>query len=194
MGYVLPPPTRIKALLFALVRAFEFELAVPAQDIAATTTKIIQRPHVTTEPQKGSQLPLFIKPYILLEGDSDVIQRTWTDRYWQLHIARQILSFDCTISCNCAWIISLDMIDRMGKDSGYCPTHGHVIVFGTKKRMRNHKFIRSTGYRGKNRLHGWWPLDYAGAPNWKLYPVLLESGDMTAAVSTPQNLNSIFHY
>lgn len=66
----------MKALLFALVRAFEFEFAVPAQEIAATATKIIQRPYVTTEPQKGSQLPLFIKPYILLEGDSDVIQGT----------------------------------------------------------------------------------------------------------------------
>jgi len=54
----------MKALLFALVRAFEFELAVPSKDIAATTTTIVQRPLVVTEPQKGSQLPLFIKPYI----------------------------------------------------------------------------------------------------------------------------------
>jgi hypothetical protein len=54
----------MKALLFTLVRAFEFELAVPSKDIAATTTTIVQRPLVVTEPQKGSQLPLFIKPYI----------------------------------------------------------------------------------------------------------------------------------
>jgi hypothetical protein len=55
----------MKALLFALIRAFEFELAVPAKDIAATTTSVVQRPYVVTEPQNGSQLPLFIKPYTL---------------------------------------------------------------------------------------------------------------------------------
>ena len=54
----------MKALLFALVRAFEFELAVPAKYIAPTMRSIVQRPHVITEPQNGSQLPLFIKPYI----------------------------------------------------------------------------------------------------------------------------------
>jgi len=54
----------MKALLFALVRAFEFQLAVPAKDIAPTTMSIVQRPHVLTELQKGSQLPVFIKPYI----------------------------------------------------------------------------------------------------------------------------------
>jgi hypothetical protein len=54
----------MKALLFALVRAFEFELAVPAKDIGPTITSIVQRPLVLTEPQKGSQLPVFIKPHI----------------------------------------------------------------------------------------------------------------------------------
>jgi len=54
----------MKALLFALVRAFEFELAVPAKDIAPSSTSIVQRPHVLTELEKGSQLPVFIKPYI----------------------------------------------------------------------------------------------------------------------------------
>ena len=54
----------MKALLFALVRAFEFELAVPAKDIAPSTMSIVQRPLVLTEPEKGSQLPVFIKPYV----------------------------------------------------------------------------------------------------------------------------------
>lgn len=58
----------MKALLFALVRAFEFELAVPAKDIAVTTTTIVQRPYVVTERQKGNQLPLFIKPYTSKDG------------------------------------------------------------------------------------------------------------------------------
>jgi hypothetical protein len=54
----------MKALLFALVRAFEFELAVPAKDIVTPIMSIVQRPHVITEPEKGSQLPVFIKPYV----------------------------------------------------------------------------------------------------------------------------------
>jgi cytochrome P450 len=52
----------MKALLFTLVRAFEFELAVPAEDIGSKQT-IVQRPIVITEPESGHQMPLLIKPY-----------------------------------------------------------------------------------------------------------------------------------
>jgi hypothetical protein len=54
----------MKSLLFALIRAFEFELTVPAKDITATTAMFLQRPAIITEPHKGGQLPVFIKPYI----------------------------------------------------------------------------------------------------------------------------------
>ncbi|KII91550.1 hypothetical protein PLICRDRAFT_51689 [Plicaturopsis crispa FD-325 SS-3] len=50
----------IKALLFTLVRAFEFEPAVPASDITKKTT-ITQRPILRSEPEKGGQMPLFIR-------------------------------------------------------------------------------------------------------------------------------------
>ncbi|KIK57951.1 hypothetical protein GYMLUDRAFT_45751 [Collybiopsis luxurians FD-317 M1] len=53
----------VKALLFVLVRAFEFDLAVPEEDVIAKTS-IVQRPHLKSEPEKGSQLPLLIKPYV----------------------------------------------------------------------------------------------------------------------------------
>lgn len=53
---------RIKALLFTLIRAFEFELAVPPQDIAKKAG-IVQRPFVVTEPNAGNQMPLLVKPY-----------------------------------------------------------------------------------------------------------------------------------
>ena len=53
---------RIKALLFALVRAFEFELAVPAEDIDSQQT-VVSRPIVKSEREKGVQMPLFVKPY-----------------------------------------------------------------------------------------------------------------------------------
>ncbi|KAG7086399.1 hypothetical protein E1B28_002354 [Marasmius oreades] len=52
----------IKALLFTLIRAFEFELAVPVEDLGKKTS-IVQRPFVKSEEQKGSQLPLIVKLY-----------------------------------------------------------------------------------------------------------------------------------
>ncbi|KAJ3825934.1 hypothetical protein F5880DRAFT_1548618 [Lentinula raphanica] len=54
---------RMKALLFVLVRTFEFDLAVPAEDIVGKMA-LIQRPHVKSESAKGSQLPLWMKLYV----------------------------------------------------------------------------------------------------------------------------------
>ncbi|KAJ7911563.1 cytochrome P450 [Mycena leptocephala] len=53
----------MKALLFTLVRAFEFELAVPASDIEKKSG-VVQRPILRSEPEAGNQMPLIIKPYI----------------------------------------------------------------------------------------------------------------------------------
>jgi len=53
----------MKALLFTLVRAFEFDLAVPAKDIIKKST-IVQRPLLVNNPEVGNQMPLLIKPYI----------------------------------------------------------------------------------------------------------------------------------
>jgi hypothetical protein len=52
----------MKVLLFTLVRAFEFELAVPAKDIIKKST-IVQRPVLVTDREGGNQLPLLVKPY-----------------------------------------------------------------------------------------------------------------------------------
>jgi len=54
---------RFKALLFTLVRAFEFELAVPAGEIGKKAT-IVQRPFLINDPKAGSQMPLLLKPYV----------------------------------------------------------------------------------------------------------------------------------
>ncbi|KAH7929280.1 cytochrome P450 [Leucogyrophana mollusca] len=51
----------MKALLFTLIRSFEFELAVPASSIGSIAA-IVQRPYVRGEPERY-QLPLLIKPY-----------------------------------------------------------------------------------------------------------------------------------
>jgi len=54
----------MKAILFALVRAFEFELAVPSSEIGKKAT-MVQRPVLRSDPDSGPQLPLLIKPYTL---------------------------------------------------------------------------------------------------------------------------------
>ncbi|KIJ62084.1 hypothetical protein HYDPIDRAFT_114926 [Hydnomerulius pinastri MD-312] len=51
----------MKALLFTLVRAFEFELAVPASEIGKKAT-IVQRPILRSDPTNKNQLPLLLKP------------------------------------------------------------------------------------------------------------------------------------
>ncbi|KDQ54060.1 hypothetical protein JAAARDRAFT_160998 [Jaapia argillacea MUCL 33604] len=51
-----------KAILFTLLRSFEFELAVPKEDIIKKTS-IVQRPIVTSEKEKKNQMPLFVRPY-----------------------------------------------------------------------------------------------------------------------------------
>ncbi|KAJ7144946.1 cytochrome P450 [Mycena crocata] len=53
----------MKALLFTLVRAFEFELAVPVADVGKKTA-IVQRPIVRSESSAGNQLPLLIRRHI----------------------------------------------------------------------------------------------------------------------------------
>ncbi|KAF8830625.1 hypothetical protein HHX47_DHR2000902 [Lentinula edodes] len=50
----------MKALLFILVRNFEFELAVPADDVIAKST-VVQRPRLKSEKDAGSQLPLIVR-------------------------------------------------------------------------------------------------------------------------------------
>lgn len=51
---------RMKALLFVLVRGFEFELAVPREDVISKTI-VVQRPRLKSEKNAGSQLPLLVK-------------------------------------------------------------------------------------------------------------------------------------
>ncbi|KAH9965560.1 cytochrome P450 [Lactifluus volemus] len=51
----------VKALLFTLVRAFEFELALPADDIVCKSGAV-SHPVVASNPAVGRQLPLLIRP------------------------------------------------------------------------------------------------------------------------------------
>src|SRR6267154_3745571 len=51
---------RIKALLFTLVRTFEFELALEPDDIIRKTG-IVGRPLIASNPSAGPQLPLLIR-------------------------------------------------------------------------------------------------------------------------------------
>ncbi|KAF9036827.1 cytochrome P450 [Panaeolus papilionaceus] len=52
----------MKALLFTLVRAFEFELAVSASEIGKRSS-VVQRPILRSDPKAGNQMPLYITPH-----------------------------------------------------------------------------------------------------------------------------------
>ncbi len=52
----------MKALGYTLVRAFEFELAVPVEDIQKKSS-IVVRPVLRKAPGEGSQMPLLVKRY-----------------------------------------------------------------------------------------------------------------------------------
>ncbi len=54
----------MKAILFALVRAFDFELAVPPEQITRKSL-IVARPFLTSDLDRGPQLPLVIRPATL---------------------------------------------------------------------------------------------------------------------------------
>lgn len=51
--------SRMKAILFTLVRSFEFRLAVPEEDIIKKSS-IVQRPFLKDDIKAGAQLPLLI--------------------------------------------------------------------------------------------------------------------------------------
>ncbi|KAJ3535832.1 hypothetical protein NMY22_g6302 [Coprinellus aureogranulatus] len=53
----------MKAILFTLIRAFEFEFAVPAEDVGKRST-IVQRPYLRSDPKAGNQLPLKVKVHV----------------------------------------------------------------------------------------------------------------------------------
>ncbi|PPQ82386.1 hypothetical protein CVT25_008347 [Psilocybe cyanescens] len=54
----------MKALLFILVRAFEFDLAVPASDIQKKSV-VVTRPVLASDPEKSNQMPLIVRPVVL---------------------------------------------------------------------------------------------------------------------------------
>ena len=56
------PVFRMKALLFTLVRSFEFELAVPVEDVEKRSVAV-QRPVIKSAKEKGSHMPLLVKRY-----------------------------------------------------------------------------------------------------------------------------------
>ncbi len=54
----------MKALLFTLIRAFDFELAVPHEDIVGKS-EIVTRPILNTDPNNANQLPVIIRSTLL---------------------------------------------------------------------------------------------------------------------------------
>jgi len=54
-----------KALLFTLIRALEFELAMPIADMGKKNTAVTLRPMVRSERAKGTQLPVLVRPVVV---------------------------------------------------------------------------------------------------------------------------------
>ncbi|KAF8816768.1 cytochrome P450 [Phlegmacium glaucopus] len=61
IGYRFSILSEIKSLLFTLIRAFEFELAVSAQDVATKPTSGVLRPVLLTDPTNSNQMPLLVR-------------------------------------------------------------------------------------------------------------------------------------
>ena len=56
----------MKALLFTLVRSFEFELAVAPENIEKRSM-VVTRPYLKGERDKGAQMPLWVRK-VKVEG------------------------------------------------------------------------------------------------------------------------------
>ncbi|KAI0328400.1 cytochrome P450 [Cubamyces sp. BRFM 1775] len=52
----------LKAILFSIIRGFEFEMPLPLEEYRIQTSPL-QRPSVRSAPEKGWQLPLLVKPF-----------------------------------------------------------------------------------------------------------------------------------
>lgn len=57
-------PHRMKCLLFALVRKFEFELALPVENIVWRNQAVVRRPFVKGAEQDGPKLPLYVRVHV----------------------------------------------------------------------------------------------------------------------------------
>ena len=51
----------MKVLLFTLIRAFEFDLAVSTKDIGTASAGVL-RPILLTDPKGSNQMPLLLRP------------------------------------------------------------------------------------------------------------------------------------
>ena len=52
----------MKAIFFTLVRAFEFELAVPTEELVNAPVAML-RPTLKNAPGQDRQMPLLVRPY-----------------------------------------------------------------------------------------------------------------------------------
>ena len=55
---------RVKAVLYALVRRFEFSLTIPADDVSWSNIPAIRKAYIKGCEAKGPHMPLRIKPYV----------------------------------------------------------------------------------------------------------------------------------
>jgi len=53
----------MKVILFTLIRSFEFELAIPAEEFTKRSM-VVTRPYLKSEKNGRAQMPLLVKPYV----------------------------------------------------------------------------------------------------------------------------------
>lgn len=53
----------MKALIFTLIRAFEFEPIYPASEVYGRTM-VVMRPYIRSDKENRAQLPLRVKPCV----------------------------------------------------------------------------------------------------------------------------------
>ena len=54
----------MKCLLSVLIRKFEFDLAIPVEDIVWRNQAVVRRPFVKGAEQDGPKLPLYVKVHV----------------------------------------------------------------------------------------------------------------------------------
>ena len=53
----------MKAILFTLIRSFEFQLAIPAEEFTKRSM-VVTRPYLKSEKNGRAQMPLLVKAYV----------------------------------------------------------------------------------------------------------------------------------
>ena len=58
-------------MVFVLIRAFQFDMSVPLEDVKSKSA-VVRRPYLASDPEKGSQMPLWVSSQNSLKLHMDI--------------------------------------------------------------------------------------------------------------------------